>query len=362
MRKPTHHRDGGSLPVLRRLGARFFGKISKVDLIVRLLQPAESPSFRMSRVLTAATLVAVALAGMAGRALPQEPAAGRETVYGRTKRQGGGPATAEEPSVQGERIVATALAGLARAESVSARVRQRVRSGDHVVVGAGRYVQLGTGIDQRFRYEMSMQSDTETFEILELCDGIFNWSFKRLGPNPPQLERLDVRRVREKLERLNVIEQLGASPYLGCIQRALALTRQWFRFETVDSAAIDDVAVWSVAGRWHADSLAALLPEQAEVIKASGGLEPASLPDGMPWSVRISIGKRELFPFRIEWLAIPGPRPVTGTTIEPIAVMELYDVQINGPVDASAFVYRPAVEGMIDVTDGYVEHLGPLRP
>lgn len=312
--------------------------------------------------LTLVVMAPLVLAVMPARALSEEPPPRRETVYGRPSQPGGGPATVEAPSVQGERIVATALASLARAESLSARVRQRVRLGDHSVVGAGRYVQLGAGIDQRFRYELSMQSDTETFEILELCDGVFNWSYKRLGPNPPQLERLDVRRVREALERLNVIEQLGASPYLGGIQRSLALTRQWFRFNAVESAAIDDVAVWSVTGTWHAESLAALLPEQAEVIKAAGGLEPASLPDGMPWSVRVSIGKRELFPFRIEWLAIPGPRPATTTTIEPIAVMELYDVQINGTVDASAFVYRPAIEGMIDITDGYIKHLGPLRP
>lgn len=303
----------------------------------------------------------VVFAGMVEPAMPEDPAAGRETIYGRLA-PAAAPAPAAEPAFQGERIVATALAGLARAESLSARVRQRVRLGDRVVVGAGRYVQLGTGIDQRFRYEMSMQSDTETFEILEVCDGVFNWSYKRMGPNPPHLERLDVRRVREKLEKLKVLERLGVSPYLGGVQRSLALTRQWFRFEDVESTAIDDVAAWSVTGTWHADSLAALLPEQAEAIRAAGGLEPAHLPDGMPWSVRIAIGKRELFPFRIEWLAIPGTRPAANTNLEPIAVMELYEVQIDGPVDASAFVYRPAVEGMIDVTDGYVQHLGPLRP
>ncbi|MDA1039703.1 MAG: hypothetical protein O3A37_05365 [Planctomycetota bacterium] len=361
MRKPRRPWDGGSLLVLRREAARFFGKTSKVSLIVTFLQPASLPRPHRLRPFWAAALVLVTLATLAGRLVAQEPAAGRATVYGRTP-QPGGPATVVEPSGQGERIVATALAGLARAESMSARVRQRVRVGDRVVVGAGRYVQLGSGIDQRFRYEMSMQTDTETFEILEVCDGIFSWSFKRLGPNPPQLERLDVRRVREKLERLKVLEQLGASPYLGGIQRSLALTRQWFRFAGVESAAIDEVAVWSVTGTWHADSLAALLPEQAEAIRAAGGLDPPLLPDGMPWSVRLSIGKRELFPFRIEWLAIPGPRPVADAPLEPIAVMELYDVQIDGPVDASAFVYRPAIEGLIDITDGYVKHLGPLRP
>ena len=91
---------------------------------------------------------------------------------------------------------------MGRAESISARVRQRVRVDDRVVVGAGRYVQSGLGEDQRYRYESSMQSDTETFDLLEVSDGLFAWSYRRLGPQPPQLERLDVRRIRERLFQL----------------------------------------------------------------------------------------------------------------------------------------------------------------
>jgi len=301
----------------------------------------------------------LALAAAIGFA--QAPPVATETVYGR----GAAPAAKsqqEDAAGQAERIVAAALAGLARAESVSARVRQRVRIGDRVLVGAGRYVQLGIGEDQRFRYESTMKCDTEEFDTLEVCDGVFHWTYRRLGPNPPQLERLDVRRVRDKLTQLKVIDRLGAAPYLGGIQRSLALLRQWFQFVAVESATIDDVPVWRIEGRWNPDSLAALLPEQAGAIKAAGGLPAAQLPDGMPWSIRLSIGKRELFPFRVEWLAIPGVRPVAEAPPQPIAVLELYDVRIGEPVDASAFVYKPATEGMIDITDGYVQQLVPLRP
>ena len=75
----------------------------------------------------------------------------------------------------------------------------------------------------------------------------------------------------------------------------------------------------------------------------------------------LAIGRRELFPFRIEWLAIPGPRPVTATTPEVVAVFELYDVQLGEPVDATAFVYKPAIDGLIDVTDQHLKDLAPLR-
>jgi hypothetical protein len=42
-------------------------------------------------------------------------------------------------------------------------------------------------------------------------------------------------------------------------------------------------------------------------------------------------------------------------------MMELYDVRIGDPVDVSAFVYKPATEGLIDITDGYLPQVQPLR-
>ena len=269
---------------------------------------------------------------------------------------------AAEQAAQAERIVAAMLAALGRADSISARVRERVRVDDRVLVGAGRYVQSGLGEDQRYRYETSMKSDTESFDLLEVCDGLFAWSYKRIGPQPPQLERLDVRRVRERLRQLKVPDETAISPYLGGIQRTIALLRDWFRFTAVEPFAIDDLQVWRIEGRWHPESLALLLPGQKDAVMQPGGIRAAELPDGMPWSVRLSIGKRDLFPFRVEWLAIPGRRPVADRDPEPVAVLELYEVRLGEPVDAAAFVYKPAIEGLIDLTDTHVRDVGPLRP
>jgi hypothetical protein len=263
---------------------------------------------------------------------------------------------------QAERIVAAALAALGRADSISARVRQRVRVDDRVLVGAGRYVQSGLGEDQRYRYESSMKSDTETFDLLEVCDGLFAWSYRRIGPQPPLLERLDVRRIRDRIKQLKPADDLVASPYLGGVQRTLALLRDWFRFVTVEPTMIDDLPVWRIEGRWCGECLALLLPSHKEAALQPGGITAAELPDGMPWSVRLSIGKRDLFPFRIEWLAIPGRRPVANSDPEPVAVLEMYEVRLGEPVDAAAFVYKPAIEGLIDHTEARVKHLAPMRP
>lgn len=287
------------------------------------------------------------------------PSRPEESVYLKNATQS---VPAADQAIQAERIVAAALAAMGRADSISARVRQRVRVDERVLVGAGRYVQSGQGADQRYRYESSMKSDTETFDLLEVCDGLFAWSYRKIGPQPPQLERLDVRRIRERLHQLTSAEDGVASPYLGGVQRTLSLLRDWFRFTAVHATAIDEVPVWKIEGHWSGECLAMLLPTQKEAALKPGGIKAVELPDGMPWSVRLSIGKRDLFPFRIEWLAIPGRRPVADREPEPVAVLELYDVRLGEPVDAAAFVYRPAIEGLVDLTDTRVQHLAPMRP
>jgi hypothetical protein len=363
--------------VLRRVAARFFGKILKVDLIVTLnalsrlpvfcLLPGQAPC-RLAVGLWISLMAAGVwlLAGgsaSAQVATTQAPASApaqagpAESIY-----QKNAAAPAADQAVQAERIVSAALAAMGRSESISARVRQRVRVDDRVLVGAGRYVQSGLGEDQRYRYESSMKSDTETFDLLEVCDGLFAWSYRRIGPQPPQLERLDVRRIRERLHQLKPADDLVASPYLGGVQRTLSLMRDWFRFTTVEPTTIDDLPVWRIEGRWCGECLALLLPSHKEAATKAGGITAAELPDGMPWSVRLSIGKRDLFPFRIEWLAIPGRRPVANREPEPVAVLELYEVRLGEPVDAAAFVYKPAIEGLIDLTDTRVKHLTLMRP
>jgi hypothetical protein len=377
--------------VLRRVTARFFGKILKVDLIVTLHAFSKLPALcrlptealrSMVAGLWISLVVACVLLLAGDSAWPQQLATSpaqtqtqapvqagpAESIYRKNATAPAAPVVdpvavpVADQAAQAERIVAAALAAMGRAESISARVRQRVRIDDRVLVGAGRYVQSGLGEDQRYRYESSMKSDTETFDLLEVCDGLFAWSYRRIGPQPPQLERLDVRRIRERLHQLKPADDVVAAPYLGGVQRTLTLLRDWFRFTTVEPTAIDDLPVWRIEGRWCGECLALLLPSHKEAAMKPGGITAAELPDGMPWSVRLSIGKRDLFPFRIEWLAIPGRRPVANGEPEPVAVLELYDVRLGEPVDAAAFVYKPAIDGLIDLTETRVKHLTPMRP
>jgi hypothetical protein len=271
-------------------------------------------------------------------------------------------ARAAERAAQAERIVASSLATLSRAESVSLKLRQRVRVGDRVLVGTGRYVQAGRGEDLRFRFETTLTGDTETFEIAEICDGLFCWLHRRAGPDPATLHRIDVQRVRSRLEELTCPDPLDTAMYLGGLQRVLWSARQWFVFAEAVPGEIDGRSVWLVEGRWNPVPLAVLQPGLAAAAQQPGGIRPEELPDGMPWSVRFSIGQSDLVPYRLEYLAIPGIRPVTGGTVQPIGVIDLVEIEVDGPVDATAFFYQPATEGLIDITDPYVRMLGLMRP
>ncbi len=308
----------------------------------------------------AAAAVALAMLAGPGRATGQPVAT---SVYARSGTGGPPAAEPEAPAQQAERIIAGALAALDRAPSLHVEFRHKARIDSRVVVGKGRYLQSGNGEEQRYRFESLLRAETESFETTEVCDGVTAWSYRRMGVDPPRLERLDVRRARERIAEFGPTGNASMSRHLGGLQHALWTARQWFRFQTATAADVDGLQAWVVEGRWHPDSLAAIEPKLEQACRRTGGVLPEELPDGMPWSIRVTVARTDLLPRRVEYLAIPGPRPAAARPPEPIAVLDLFDVRVGQPVDASAFLYRPAPElGQHDITDATVPRLGPMRP
>lgn len=286
-----------------------------------------------------------------------EPAPSTASIYA------GGPSASAEDAGRAERIVTACLAGLSRQSSISARMRQLALVGDKEMVGSGQYVQQGVGEDQRFRFESSLATNSATYTMLEVCDGLAFWNYQKHADFPASLHRIDTRRVRAKLEAATppLAQTDAITPHLGGVQRTLALIRESFRFPSVEATELDGMPVWRIEGRWNPERLASLVPEVAG--KAVDGEVPAAaLPENMPWRVALSIGKRELFPYRIEWFAVRGRRPAPDRQPERIAVLELYEVRLDEPIDATAFVYKPAAEGYSDVTEGFLGSVNPLRP
>lgn len=279
------------------------------------------------------------------------------------------PAPDPGAAAQAERIVASSLAAIGRAESVSIKLRQRVRIGDRVLVGAGRYLQSGQGEEQRFRFETTLTCESrafgiepESFEVTEVSDGLFCWLHQRNGPDRPLLHRVDIQRVRGRLAELKVDDPSDTAAYLGGLQRTLWWVRQWFRFNAAVPGELNGLPVWVVEGRWPPGTLGTLLPQLAAAEKRPAGVQPEELPDGVPWNVRLAISQSDLLPHRLEFLAIPGDRPVTAGPLEVIMALDFMEIEIDGPVDATAFYYQPASEELIDLTDVVLRTMAPARP
>jgi len=350
-RPPGIRRRRGLHPALAVVGAAWAVRV--------VADPIPAASVYGRRTPEAETAAPVATAAVVPGASPARPEPGRPPV----DAAAGEPQPASPAAVQAERIVLGALAALGQFDSISAGLRQKARIGDRVLVGAGRYLQAGVGEDQRFRFESRLQCDSEAFEVIEVCDGIFCWHFRRNGPEPPAIQRVDVRRIRARLAQVSPGAPADGSTRLGGLHRLLWLIRESFHFVSADVVDTAAGPAWSLEGRWIPRRLAAILPDLKDAASRPEGVTPGELPDGTPWSVRVTVGRRDLLPRSIEWLAIPGARPVaTAAVPEPIAVLELHDLEVNGPVDAAAFLYRPAADGLMDVTEQQVKGLAPQRP
>ena len=77
----------------------------------------------------------------------------------------------------------------------------------------------------------------------------------------------------------------------------------------------------------------------------------------MPQRVRLTLGRDDLFPYRLTYSAVPDITDA-GTSIEAdpdndtALRIEWYDVQLNGPVDARRFHYSTSAESnWRDVTE-----------
>lgn len=361
--------------MFRRSDGGFFGKTDRVTPIVTISPFARLPSLCRLPPAFASLMVLVVICAGPGRAEPGatsvyqrqvEPAPTAESgnavpATGAAARATAATGEPEDAAAQAERIVLSSAAVIARSQSFSVRFRQKARIGDRVLVGTGRYVQSGQGEEQRFRFDSTLTGDSETFEFTEVSDGLFCWTHRHNGEEAASLQRIDIRRVRSKLAELKAPDAADGASYLGGLQRMIRLLRHWFRFTKATPLDLEGQPVWLVEGSWAADLLPIVLPSLKDRVAQEGGIRACDLPDGMPWQVRIAIGRNDLMPRRIEWLAIPGPRPVADGPLEPIAVLDFHDAEIDGPVDPTAFFYQPASAGLIDVTEMTVGTLGLMR-
>ncbi len=121
-----------------------------------------------------------------------------------TASEGNVAAPAATPASVASQYMARAVWSIEQYDAISAKIRYRVDSLGHAMVGAGTYAQQGRGVQRMFRLELKMQVGDAVRTNEQVNDGRYLWQFQDLE-DPPTLTRLDFRRVRQTMERSTTI-------------------------------------------------------------------------------------------------------------------------------------------------------------
>jgi len=239
---------------------------------------------------------------------------------------------------QAERIVRSALEALETHRSISARMRFRVHVLGFSMFGNGIFTQ-GSVDDHLYRFELQMRVEDPTQKkvgdqtsiLLHVCDGKNLWIHEHLpGQEEPSVTKIDVDATYFGLGSRRKAEGLGMfprTPAIGGLARSLRELSAAFQFIEARATQLGDVNVWAVQGKWDEEHLAKLVP----------GADVASLPEQLPSYIVIYFGRDDLFPYRFDYFR----RDREGASRTPMMTLELYEVRINGPLDAKQFTYQP---------------------
>ncbi len=255
----------------------------------------------------------------------------------------------------GKALLEAAVRTLEAHNSVSAKIRQEVNLFGKRLFGSGSYWEQRQGPNHLLRLELKIQLGDQTSSLLQVCDGRFLWTKCKL-PDKEELGRIDVARARQALEQAGKIPgqgNLGVLPGLGGVPRMLRGLYAAFDFTSAQPGrwGKHKRPVWRLEGRWKPEQLVKLLPDQKQTIQAGNFPDLSKLPEHLPDHVVLLLGQEARFPYRIEY------RRTDGCATRVMVAMDLYDVDINVPIDPNRFVYNPGDLKYSDETDRFLESL-----
>ncbi len=249
---------------------------------------------------------------------------------------------------QASQIVRSSLETLETLRSVSAQMRFSGRVLGFEVRGKGVFAQAPID-DYRYRFELQMrivdpiqrEVEDQTSILLHVCDGKYLWMHQQLpDQDQPSVTKVEVAAAYFGLASRRRADGFGMfprTPALGGLARTLRELDAAFRFVEVRETQLGKLDVWAVQGQWDTKHLA----------KISPGMRIASLPKQLPTYVVLYIGRDDSFPYRFDYYRHDG----AGAAKEPMMSLEMFHVQLNGPLDAKQFTYQP---GDLPVQDGTV--------
>lgn len=261
----------------------------------------------------------------------------------------------------GDEIVARAVIATEQQPSIAAKLRQQIDLFDQQLLGSGIYLQ--GPVDQHlFRLELRLQGAEQGTTLQHVSDGETLWVFRELDGKDGRVSKVKLVPVLEVLGRAG---QGGAGSVsglgLGGLPKLLAALARDFQFDPPESSNLGALPVLNLRGHWRASRLATLLPEQKEAIEKGEPADLKKLPPHVPEQIVLTLGRDDLFPYRLEYLRSTPEFILKGDSEElhTIVSLEVFEVKLGAPIDRAQFTYQPDPKVTIpDDTDHYLRALG----
>lgn len=256
-------------------------------------------------------------------------------------------------------LLAGAVGALEECHSIAAGMTCQVDLFGKQWGGGGDYWEERSGPFPKVRIELKMPLGEKTGAMVQICDGQFLWTYRRLIDDE-KLERVDLRRVAAVLGTTAV--GTSDSPILGTIGAGglgglLRELRRNFRFELDRQADLLGVPVAVLRGRWRPERLANLLPDQKDAILKGNEPNYRKLPRHVPTSVVLMLGAKDFFPYRIEYQRDDKPG-ADSREESPEQARTLVSVQFeprDERVGPAHFECRPGGIDICDVTETFIK-------
>lgn len=267
-------------------------------------------------------------------------------------------------TIEAADLVERAARNLLQYRSLAARIRHRIDLYDQPLTGSGVYQQWGRGQEpRRLRLELKLHVAGQTASLQQIGDGRFLWD-RRDILGKVSLSRVDLRKIRQAQDQLGA-DASGAGfdgwLALGGLPQLLTGINESFQFTTAEPAQLGKLPTWVVVGTWRDEALVRLFPS-----KNGAPAGRASMPTQAPQRVLVVLGADQnipLFPYRIEYQRIKaGGGAGEGPQFEPMAKLQLFEVQPGAELDPEAFRYDPGNQEVVDETQALLRRLRGETP
>lgn len=279
------------------------------------------------------------------------------------------PAVTSDPASQMDQataLVRQVVQSIEARQSILAKVRQQTDLYGHKLVGSGSYMQQGRGVDRRYRFELKIPIGDRVGVFEQICDGDHLWYRQDLA-GKLSLSHLDMARVRDAVRdgagQGNPLFGVGSQGMsIGGLPKLLRNLERSFQFTSISPNRLDTVDVWALQGEWRPDRLLELFPEQKERMLKGKPFTPGKVAEHFPDRVLLVVGRADLFPYRLEYWQRKKATTKDGTveTLHVPLLMEMFEVQLDVPVDPRGFAYKPGDDMEVkQITSEYIKSLYP---